>query len=347
MGMMDLTLDEAADALACIPADDRDTWLHMAMALKSEFGDDAREVWDAWSQSADSYDATTARDVWKSVSGSGGVGIGSLIHLARQHGHEFTPGELSEAERRERQAEAARRREAAQRKARQVEELRFQARETLARTCEELLPLLYASGESEYLARKQVAAHGVYFVRQRLVVAVTGDPDALVPVEAEVITGPDRISAFFKRPEEARGSFRYLKAGTVMVPMRDIDGRLWGFQAIFPGGSKKFFKHARKQGTFHLIGSLAGAERLLIAEGYATAASLHQATGWPVAVAWDAGNLLPVATAFLGKHRLPITICGDDDAATPGNPGRAKAEAAAAAVGGVAVFPVFDKGEAA
>jgi putative DNA primase/helicase len=84
---------------------------------------------------------------------------------------------------------------------------------------------------------------------------------------------------------------------------------------------------------------------LLLAEGYATAASLHQATGRPVAVAFDAGNLAPVAKAL--HQATPtafIVLCGDDDidthARTGHNPGRDKATAAARAVQGMAVFPV-------
>lgn len=81
-----------------------------------------------------------------------------------------------------------------------------------------------------------------------------------------------------------------------------------------------------------------------VAEGYATAATAHEATGFPVAVAFDAGNLLPVAKALRGKYpQARIVVFGDDDAgtaqATGKNPGREKATAAARAVDGVAVLP--------
>jgi putative DNA primase/helicase len=84
---------------------------------------------------------------------------------------------------------------------------------------------------------------------------------------------------------------------------------------------------------------------ILVAEGYATAASLHEATGYPVAVAFDAGNLAKVAHAL--RQRYPaalLVLCGDDDQATfnktGSNPGKIKATAAALAVKGLAVFPV-------
>ncbi len=84
---------------------------------------------------------------------------------------------------------------------------------------------------------------------------------------------------------------------------------------------------------------------ILLAEGYATAATPHEATGWPVAVAFDAGNLVKVAHALRQRYpAAPLALCGDDDRATQAktgnNPGRDKATAAAGAVQGLAVFPV-------
>ena len=51
----------------------------------------------------------------------------------------------------------------------------------------------------------------------------------------------------------------------------------------------------QKSGLWHMLGQPEGAAVVLVAEGYATAASLHEATGLPVAVAFDAGNLVHVA----------------------------------------------------
>lgn len=72
-------------ALSFIPSDVRETWLSMAMAIKSEVGDDGFEVWDAWSQTASNYNAQAARSVWKSCRGRG-ITIGSLFHEAKLHG---------------------------------------------------------------------------------------------------------------------------------------------------------------------------------------------------------------------------------------------------------------------
>jgi putative DNA primase/helicase len=128
--------------------------------------------------------------------------------------------------------------------------------------------------------------------------------------------------------------------GSIVVPVRNADGALVGLQFIAADGSKKFITGTAKQGAFHLIGEVGTVAPLAVAEGYATAASIHQATSWPVAVAFDAGNLAPVCKALQAQYpKTRIVVCADDDRATEGNPGVASAQAAADAVGGVWVKP--------
>lgn len=76
---------EIWDALQYVPADDREVWVAVGMAVKSELGNDGYSVWDAWSQTADSYNERDARDVWRSIK-DGAIGIGTLFHYAKQHG---------------------------------------------------------------------------------------------------------------------------------------------------------------------------------------------------------------------------------------------------------------------
>ena len=140
---------------------------------------------------------------------------------------------------------------------------------------------------------------------------------------------------------------RYSPAGNLVIPMLDAERRIHGLQVIYAekkGGRDKDFWPAglAKKGHFFLIGN--PDRLLLIAEGYATAASIHEATGHPVAVAFDAGNLLPVAQALHAKYkRAKILICADDDYRTEGNPGVAHAKTAALAVDGSVVIPVFSE----
>ena len=143
---------------------------------------------------------------------------------------------------------------------------------------------------------------------------------------------------------------RFASDGWLLVPVRDASGKLWNVQRIAPvkpsdgGTDKLFLRGGRKSGLWHWCGDPAGVAVLLICEGYATGASIHEATGRPVAVAFDAGNLAHVAKALRSQYpQALILVCGDDDrdthARTGNNPGRDKATAAARSVRGIAVFP--------
>ncbi len=126
----------------------------------------------------------------------------------------------------------------------------------------------------------------------------------------------------------------------LLIPMRDTSGTLHSLQTIDPKGSKRFLPGGRVKGCLHLIGT---PERdLIVCEGYATGASIHQATGLAVAVAFNAGNLLEVAQSLRSKYpALRLIVAADDDWHTEGNPGLTKARQAAQAVGGLLALPEF------
>jgi len=87
------------------------------------------------------------------------------------------------------------------------------------------------------------------------------------------------------------------------------------------------------------MGHITPGKPLLICEGWATGATLHE-SGYTVACAMNAGNLKPVALALRAEYHITeIIIAGDDDCQTEGNPGRTAANAAAIAVGGLVTFP--------
>lgn len=135
--------------------------------------------------------------------------------------------------------------------------------------------------------------------------------------------------------------------GTLAVPMCDVTGKVWGLQIIRGrdrrrGSMEKEYwpRGLSKTGHFHLIGS--PLQIILLAEGYATGATLFEATGLPTAIAFDAGNLMPVAQALHKAYpRAYILACADDDYLTEGNPGITAAMNAATAVGGGWVKPEF------
>lgn len=179
----------------------------------------------------------------------------------------------------------------------------------------------------------------------------------------------NRAAGLFKRmPEKGKSDYldrkqivgfkvRYApRTGAFLVPMCNVRDQIVGLQVIFPakqedtGRDKQYWPPGMsKEGAFHLIGPHPDpGEPVLVCEGYATGASLHMATSLTVAIAFDAGNLLPVSKAMRERFPgCPLIICRDDDWKTkrpngePWNPGEEKANNAALIVGGQVVAPVF------
>lgn len=303
-----ITPELVRSALQFIPANlPRDEWARVGMGIKSEFPNSTGfKLFADWSSTAEGYDQRATRSTWQSIKSGGGVGIGTLLHQAKKNGYTLPkPDQAHSIPDPEMIARLAR--EQAQRQ--QAEQAKRKAAH--ARAANEAV-LLWGQasdiGESPYLACKGVRPYGV----------------------------------------------RFMADGWLLVPMCDEEGNLWNVQRIAPakraaGGPDKFFlKGGRKSGLYHVLGSVAsdpgGPSVLLVAEGYATAASLHEATGRPVFVAFDAGNMAYVVKTLRKQYPAALlVICGDDDAQnlsrTGNNPGRDKASAAARSVRGIAVFP--------
>ncbi|OGR01019.1 MAG: hypothetical protein A2511_01375 [Deltaproteobacteria bacterium RIFOXYD12_FULL_50_9] len=131
---------------------------------------------------------------------------------------------------------------------------------------------------------------------------------------------------------------------TLLVPVQDLEGAIHGMQFIAPDGSKRFKTGTNKVGHFFKIG-MSKENIVIICEGYSTGATIHEATGHAVVVAFDAGNLLPVAQRIRSRFcDMKIILAADDDKDTEGNPGISKAIKAARAVGGLLVYPLFEGG---
>lgn len=135
--------------------------------------------------------------------------------------------------------------------------------------------------------------------------------------------------------------------GDMLLMPLFFEGELVNLERIYPDGAKRPLPGGRVRGVASLIGHLAGAKHVLIAEGWSTAAALHEAMGCPVVVARNADNLAPVARRL--RQRLPeevvITIGGDDDRHLPAkalpNKGRVAARHAALAIGARLLMPTF------
>lgn len=128
-------------------------------------------------------------------------------------------------------------------------------------------------------------------------------------------------------------------AGQIVVPV-GVDGELRSLQFIQGNGEKRFLTDGAVVGGYYAIGKPDGV--LCVVEGFATGASVHEATGHAVAVGFNAGNLRHVAKALRAKYPdAKLIICADDDHQTTGNPGLTKATEAARAIGGLLAIPDF------
>ena len=166
-------------------------------------------------------------------------------------------------------------------------------------------------------------------------------------------TARKKAEAIWKKSRNAPGDHPYLLAKAVrnhglrlyksslVMPLRDGSGILWSLQFIAHDGEKQFLSGARIRGCYFAIGTPVKA--ICIAEGYATGASIYEATGHAVAVALNAGNMIAVARTIRAKFpAIKIILCADNDTKTKGNPGVTKAREAARAVGGVLAIPNID-----
>lgn len=127
----------------------------------------------------------------------------------------------------------------------------------------------------------------------------------------------------------------------LLVPVM-VAGRITSMQTIFPAGAKRFLSGGRISGGAYLIADAVTRPEILIAEGFATGATLHEEIGAAVWCAFNAINLMPVAREVRRLHpSAEIVIAGDDDQWTEGNPGRTKARAAALAIGARLLMPDF------
>lgn len=160
---------------------------------------------------------------------------------------------------------------------------------------------------------------------------------------------PDSHAYLSRKSVPAAAGVKLDKYDNLVIPLRNTAGELRTLQYIKPDGTKNLKKDAEKTGNFFVVGGeLSPQLPILYAEGYATAASLHQATGIPVVMTVDAGNMVTVSRNL--KALYPDTahiILGEDDFTKTDNKGLNKAREAAAAIDGTYIIPQFTEIERA
>ncbi|RKP58632.1 DUF927 domain-containing protein [Pararobbsia silviterrae] len=296
-------------ALACIPPTvDREQWFRIAASLKHELGGDGFEIFDAWSQGADSYSATAARDTWRSLKADGGITIGTLYALARKYGFDTKAAHAPVVDPSEIELRRAERAARTQREADKRLLGHSQAATHSLAVWSKAMP---ARDDHEYLMRKGLASI-----------------DTLREIEANVLKGLIGYA-----PKSSDEPLR----GRILVAGIRIGETLKSLEFIDGAGRKSALAGGEKSGGYW-IASAPGEDspRILIAEGVATALSAHQCTGDPAVAALTCGNLTKAAQAMHEAYpNAQIVILGD-----LGN-GANKATEAARTVGGRVVFPDF------
>lgn len=310
-------MERAADALEYIDAHDRETWLRMGMALKSEFNDAGFAIWDDWSRSAENYSQHDAMIVWRGIKPGGGVGIGSLFHLAREDGWRddvtysaatMTPEQIEQ--RRQARVQATAQAEA------EIQQEQVQAAKWAVEIWHRAEPVQV----NPYLERKQVSPTAT--LRQ-----------IDVSIVNEIIGY--RLKS---RGEELEGD-------VLVVPMRKAGSTgLCSLEFIDDTGRKTALAgRGTKSGAYWATERFDSPAILLVGEGVATVLSASQDAQLPAVAALSCGNLKSVAVAMREMHPdAKIIMLADLDRRT----GQADQHAidAAKAVSGFLAVPDFSMG---
>lgn len=279
-------------ALVYVNACDREVWVKMAMAIKSDLGEDGYDLWLDWSKSDESFNERDASSVWRSISLGGRVRIASLFHLAKQSGWCDTLPKPSGEEVAERRKMARLEAEQAEREQYQRQQLEADVAQVIWNQAEP------ADAKHPYLERKRIMPHSIRQV-----------------------------------------------GNVLFVPMQDERGKIWNLQRIKPCGDK-WFRKGRASGLFMPIGKVEGAKTLVLAEGFATGATIFEQTGLTVLCALSASNLVNVAQIIRNmRPKVDLLICGDDDRHSETNAGRTFATKAAEITGARLAFPSFEPDE--
>lgn len=118
-------------------------------------------------------------------------------------------------------------------------------------------------------------------------------------------------SDYLKRKKAYPHGVRF-DGNCLVMPLQDASGKVWSYQRIYNDGNKYFLEGGKTRGCYYLIASrnVSKDERVVVCEGFATGAAIHQATGLPVVVALNAGNLKTVCDSLVFRNLL---IAADND----------------------------------
>ena len=198
--------------------------------------------------------------------------------------------------------------------------------------------------ERRELSRKMAEANAVHKTEEEKLVAAAKLKSAQILSAATV---PKSHPYLDLKKCGVHGELRCTSDSLLVLPLRDVSGSLQTLQLIapdnrFPGGrDKSFLLGGTTKAAFFTVSDRSDGP-LVICEGYATGATIHEATGWATVCAMYAGNLLPVAKALRSMwNDRTIILASDNDRFTKDNPGLKQAVEASKAVKGILATPEF------
>lgn len=135
------------------------------------------------------------------------------------------------------------------------------------------------------------------------------------------------------------------QSGQLVIPMINAEGKIQSLEFISDNGFKKIMPKSKASGAFTPLGFLRDKSppQIIIAEGFATAASLHDATGIPTVHARGKGNIATVTDIMRTRHPdAQIIIAADNDQSKKNNWGLATAQAIQANQPVIIMLPEID-----
>ena len=280
------TYDEIRTALSYIPTPSNySDWYRMAFAIKDALGENGKDLWHDWSRQGDNYNARNAEATWKSANPkAGGITVATLFKQARDHGYrpDKPAAVLSPEQFAQRALETATKNQIIA----ASEQVHHQAAAKLANTIWRNSKALTADD----LAHPYLQNKGIQ------------DLTAVAGIRINRYQGQNKLVIPVYSRDEQTGK-------TELVNLQQIDEH----------GTKRFLYGGQKSGGYAILNGTHAdmKDGFYLAEGYATAASVHLATGKPVVIAFDAGNLPIVAARIAERDHLPadtpIYLAADND----------------------------------
>ena len=287
------TYDEVQAALSYIPTPaTHNEWYPIAIAIKDALGENGFTLWDEWSRQGKGYNSSIVKSTWKSATPKPG-GITAATLFRLARDNGYRP-----------------------------------ERPYVPPTPEQM-----AAREAEQRARDAAVARELTETRQKAARKAYGiwkNADQTVDLNHAYLQRKGIAEAELVRSIRQN---EYQGQRQLVIPLYQ-GGELVSVQTINEAGGKHFLKGGEKSGSYAVLGNLEreAHKGIVLAEGFATAASIRKATGAPVVIAFDSGNMIRIAENMASRLSAEqrVVFAADND---PSGTGLAAASQAAVILG--------------